>query len=171
MKQIKHTSLFYTIVAVAIIIFYLLDSTEILTLKIGTAHPILLIPLLISVSMAAREWVGLVFGGLIGILLDITAADTYCFNLVAFALIGCVCGLLCSYFVNDNIYSALVLSVCSSLAYFTVKWLVFFVFDGNADALQFFVNHSLLSAIYTSLFIVPFYYAIHFISKKTNYIS
>ena len=41
----------------------------------------------------------------------------------------------------------------------------------NADALQFFVNHSLLSAIYTSLFIVPFYYAIHFISKKTNYIS
>ena len=163
--------MFYTVVAVAIILFYLLDSTEILTLKIGTAHPILLIPLLVSVSMAAREWVGLIFGGFIGILLDVTAADTYCFNLIMFTLIGCICGLLCSYFVNDNIYSALVLSVCSSLAYFTVKWLVFFVFDGNTDVFQFLVNHSFLSAIYTSLFIVPFYYAIHFISKRTNYIS
>ncbi len=171
MKQIKHTSAFYTIVSVAIVLLYLLDSTEILTLKIGSSHPILLIPLLVSVSMAAREWVGLIFGCLVGILLDITAADTYCFNLIMFTLIGCVCGLLCSYFVNDNIYSALVLSICSSLAYFVIKWLVFFVFSGNPESLVYLVNHSLISAIYTSLFIVPFYYIIHFISKKTNYIT
>ncbi len=171
MKQIKHTSLFYTIVSIAIIMFYLLDSTEILTLKIGTAHPILLIPLLVAVSMAAREWVGLIFGCMTGFLLDITAANTYCFNLVLFSLIGCVCGLFCSYLVNDNIYSALVLSLCSSFAYFIIKWLVFFVFVGNPESLVYLVNHTLLSAIYTSLFIIPFYYIIHFISKKTNYIS
>lgn len=171
MKQIKHTSAFYTIVSVSIVLLYLLDSTEILTLKIGSSHPILLIPLLVSVSMVAREWVGLIFGCLVGILLDITAADTYCFNLIMFTIIGCVCGLLCSYFVNDNIYSALVLSICSSLAYFVIKWLVFFVFSGNPESLVYLVNHSLISAIYTSLFIVPFYYIIHFISKKTNYIT
>ncbi len=169
MKQIKHTSVFYTVISVATLLLYLLDSTEILTLKIGNAHPMLFIPLLVAVAMMAREWVGLVFGCVMGVLLDITAAGSYCFNLILFTLIGCVCGLFCSYLVNNNIYSALTLSVCSSLFYFIIKWLVFFVFRGNDDALMYLVNHTLISAIYSALFIIPFYYIVRFISKKTNY--
>ena len=171
MKHTKHTFIFYTFISVIALLLYILDSTGILTFKIGNTHPILLIPLLVAVSMAAREWVGLVFGGLLGILLDITSADSYCFNLILLSFIGCACGLFCSYVINNNIYSALILSLSSAFIYFTLKWLVFYVFDGNRDVFIFFVNYTLISAIYTALFIIPFYYLIRFISSKTNYIT
>ncbi len=168
MKTVKHTSTFYAIIAVLGLVIYLLDSTGIFTLSIGMAHPLLLLALLVAVAMNAREWAGLVLGALFGILLDITAANSYCFNLAALAIIGCGCGLLCSYFVNNNIYSALLLSLLSSITYFTLKWLLFTAF--NSGSLGYFINHSLISAAYTALFIIPFYYLVKFISKQTNYI-
>ncbi len=168
MKTVKHTSTFYIVIAVLGILLYLLDSTGIFTLAIGTAHPLLLLALLVAVAMNAREWAGLVFGALFGILLDITTANSYCFNLITLAIIGCICGLICSYFINNNIYSALVLSLLTSVAYFTLKWLLFTV--PNRGSFSYFINHSLISAAYTALFIIPFYYLVRFLSKKTNYI-
>lgn len=166
MKTAKHNQSFYLFAALLAFLLYLLDSTGLMTLRIATAHPLLLLPLTVAVAMRAREWAGLEFGGFLGILLDITAADSFCFNLVSLALIGCICGLLSSYYVNNNIYSALVLSLCSSLAYFTAKWLVFYVFSGRNSVFEYFVNYSLMSAIYTSLFILPFYYLVRFMSKR-----
>lgn len=170
MKTIKHSASFFTFVSIFALILYLLDTTGLLTLKIGTAHPLLLIPFLVAVSMTAREWVGLVFGALFGVMLDITAANSFCFNLVIMLIIGCVCGLLCSFVVNDNIYSSILLSLAAGLFYFVVKWLWFYVFSGRGEAFNYFITYALPSAAYTALFILPFYYLVKFVSKKTYYI-
>lgn len=170
MKTIKHNSSFFAFISVTALLLYLLDSTGIMTLRIGSAHPILLIPFLVATAMAAREWVGLLFGALFGILLDITAADSFCFNLILLLLIGCVCGLLCSFVVNDNIFAAILLSLCSGLFYYLVKWLWFYVFAGQTGALNYLISYALPSAAYTALFIIPFYYLVKFVSKKTYYI-
>lgn len=169
MKTVKHNLTFYSVVSVLGFLIYLFDSTGIITLKLGSAHPVLLIPLLVSVAMAAREWAGLVLGAFFGMLLDATGAESYCFNLLVFALIGTVCGLLSSYRVNDNIFSAIALSLGSSILYFVLKWAIFFLFAGHGDALEYLFTISLLSALYTAIFIIPFYYFTGFISKKTRY--
>ncbi len=170
MKTIKHSSSFFTFVSVFGFMLYLLDSTGVMTLKIGTAHPVLLIPFLVATAMAAREWVGLLFGAIFGIMLDITAASSFCFNLVILLLIGCICGLLCSYVVNDNIFSAIVLSLSAGLFYFLAKWLWFYIFSGRGEALNYLITYALPSAAYTALFILPFYYLVKFVSKKTYYV-
>lgn len=170
MKTKKHSPVFFVFVSLSAIILYLLDSTGIMTLKIGTAHPILLIPLLVAVSMTAREWIGLVFGAFFGILLDVSAADGFCFNLMIMLCIGTACGLLCSYVMNEHIYSAVVLSVCSALFYFLAKWLRFYVIGSKGDTLNYLITYSLPSAAYTALFILPFYYFVKSVSKRTHYI-
>ncbi len=169
MKTIKHNQSFFIFCVPVSLLLYLLDSTGIMTLKIGTAHPVLLIPFLVAVAMAAREWVGLCFGAWIGVLLDITGAECYFFNFLILLFLGCACGLMCSYLVNDNIYSAMLLSFGISIFYFAAKWLLFFVIGGKADAFKYLISYSLPSAAYTALFIIPFYYLVKFISKKTCY--
>ena len=170
MKTVKHTGAFYAWVISIGLALYLLDSASILTFRLFSLHPILLIPLLVSVAMTAREWAGLTVGAFFGILLDITAAGSYFFNLIVFSLIGCICGLLSAYRVNNNIYSAALLSLLSSVGYFSARWAVFCLFEGHGDTAQYFWRYSLPQAIYSALFIFAFYFLIRYISKRTHYI-
>ncbi len=171
MKTIKHSSTFFIITSVLGFLLFLLDSTGILSLRIGNAQPLYLLPLLVAVAMAGREWVGLIFGACFGILLDTIGAETFSFNMIVLTVIGCTCGLLCSYYVNDNIFAACVLSFFSHLCYFTLRWFFFYVCAGKAEALSYFALYCIPTVIYSSLFIIPFYYLIKFISKKTSYYS
>lgn len=170
MKVVKHTAGFYAWVISIGIALYLLDSANILTFKLFSIHPLLLIPLLVSVAMNAREWAGLTIGTFFGILLDITATGSYCFNLITFSIIGCVCGLLSSYRVNNNIYSAALLSLLSSVGYFSAHWFVFCFLLGHGDTAEYFWRYSLPQSIYSALFIFAFYFLIKYISKRTHYI-
>ena len=170
MKTVKHTLTFYISVFSLALALFVFDSTGILTLNLGTLHPLTLIPLLVAVGLTAREWAGLMLGTLFGVLLDITASGSYFFNLITLAVIGCVCGLLSSYRVNDNIYSALALSLFASISYFSLKWVCFCLIPAHRDVWGYLLKYALPSAIYTALFVIPFYYLIKYISKKTHYI-
>ena len=169
MKTIKHTSTFFIWVSAIGFALFLFDSTGILTLRMGDARPILLIPLLLADAMAAREWIGLIYGAVFGILLDTTGYESFCFNMIMLVIIGCLCGLLCSFYVNDNIYAAIVLSFIANLFYFVVRWFFFFVCAGRGESLIYFTRYSFPTIIYNTVFIVPFYFLIKYISKKTSY--
>ena len=169
MKSIKHTSTFFIWVSVIAFFLFLLESTGIVSFSMGRANPIILIPLLVAVSMAAREWIGLIFGAVFGILLDTVGYEKFCFNMIMLVIIGCLCGLLCSFYVNDNIYAAVVLFFFANLFYFTVRWFFFFVCAGKGEALTYFTKYCFPSIIYSTVLIVPFYFLIKYISKKTSY--
>lgn len=169
MKVKRHNQVFFAFSMPMAFLLYLLDSTGVITFKVGTAHPILLIPFLVAIAMATREWIGLYFGAALGLFLDITSADGYIFNFIMLILIGCICGLFSSHLVNDNIYSATALSFASCIFYFAAKWLIFFVFTGRGESLNYLITYALPSAAYSALFIVPFYYIIRAISRKTSY--
>ena len=72
--------------------------------------------------------------------------------------------------VNDNIYSALALSFFASISYFSLKWVCFCLIPAHRDVWGYLLKYALPSAIYTALFVIPFYYLIKYISKKTHYI-
>ncbi len=171
MKTVKHYMTFFALWGAVALLLYLLSSTGIVTLQIKNAQPMLLLPLIVSVAMAAREWPGLVFGALCGIMLDITAADSYFFNFLTLAVLGCACGLCCSYLLNDNFYAALVLSLGCAVCYFAAHWIVFYLAVGSPDSLKYLIRYSLPSAIYTTVFIIPFYFPVRFLSKKMSYVE
>ncbi len=152
----------------AIIIFavFLLRFSDIATLQIGYAIPILLIPIVISVSIFFGENATLLSALLAGLLMDCAAADTSCFNTVFFVLGSTACGVMANRFLNRNLKAAVCLSLGLSFAYFVLKYLIFFVFGGIAVNYDYFVLNLIPSAVYTALWIIPFY----FLQKKlSNY--
>lgn len=144
----------------------ILHYNNLFTLKIGNASPVIIIPFLIIVSFYSGMWRGVAFAFAYGIYMDAVAADTLCFNTLVLGLTICVCGVLITYFFNRNISSVLLLSICASVFYFLLKWLFLFVFAGVEHNLDYLFYYAFPSAIYTALFIIPFYYVAKLLNKN-----
>ncbi|MBR3594062.1 MAG: rod shape-determining protein MreD [Clostridia bacterium] len=169
MKTKKHTSTFYVWVSVIGFLLFTFDSTGLAPLNIGNARPLLLLPLLVAVAMAGREWIGLLFGAVFGILLDTIGAETLCFNMIALFIIGTVCGLLCAHYVNDNVYSAVALCFFSNLFYYVARWFFFYVCAGREEVFSYFFRYCVPTILYNTVFIIPFYFLLRYLSRRTSY--
>ncbi len=135
-----------------------------ITLAIGEAVPVILIPLALSIAVCHSENTGLLAGFFAGALMDSAAADTSLFNTV-FMVIGCaVCGILSARFFNRNLKAVICLSAGLSFGYFFAKYLIFFAFNSIAASYDYFVGYLIPSAVYTALWIIPFY----FLQKKLS---
>lgn len=139
------------------LLFFAFTYTELFPLKIVNAAPMLLVPLTVAIGFFYGEWAGFAAGMVMGILADAVAADTVCFNMIVLMLIGLATGILVNHYINKNIFSALMLSFAAAIIYFLFNWLIFFVAVGFAGKIQYFLYHSIPSAVYTTLFILPAY--------------
>ena len=146
----------------------ILHYSNLFSLKIGNASPVIIIPFLIIVSFYSGMWRGVFFAFIYGIYMDAVAADTLCFNTLVLGFIICICGILITYFFNRYISSVLLLSLCASVAYFGLKWLFLFLFAGIEHNLDYLFYYAFPSAIYTAIFALPFYYIAKFLNKNTN---
>lgn len=133
-----------------------------ITLALGQAVPILLIPLAVSIAIFFGEGVGLAAGLFIGIFMDSAASDATCFNTL-FLSIGCVaCGVMAFRFLNRNLKAAICLSAGMSFAYYLLRYVIFYAFRGIEVTYEYFVVNLIPSAVYTALWLIPFY----FLEKK-----
>lgn len=144
----------------------ILQRTPGLSLKIGTATPVLLIPMIVAVACFLREWTGFWFGLVCGIALDVFVEGSRCFHTVSFLLIGTLAGLLYHYIFNRNIKSAIIGGVIFSFMFCILRWLYLCVFKGDSSALIMLARYEVPSALYTSLFIIPFFYYTRWLSKR-----
>ncbi|MBR6743554.1 MAG: rod shape-determining protein MreD [Clostridia bacterium] len=145
-----------------ILLLYILRASGLLLLKIGDISPILLLPLVVSISLFFGEWNGAAAGFLVGLLMDTTTLGSSVFSCLCFMLIGLTCGVAANFYLNKNIKSALALSVCASFAYYLFKFLFLSIIAGTGIDGQYFASFVLPSIAYTSIFIIPFY----FLQKK-----
>ncbi len=143
--------------AAMFLLFFALTYTEVLPLKIVNAAPMLLVPLTVAIGFFYGEWAGFTAGMVMGIFADAVAADTVCFNMIVLMFVGLATGILVNHYINKNILSAIMLSFAASIVYFFLSWLIFFAAAGFAGKIQFFLYHSVPSAVYTALFILPAY--------------
>ncbi len=149
-----------------LVVAFLLRYSGTSILEIGKATPLILLPLAISIAIFYSENVALVTGLLTGIFMDSVSAESsvYC---TLFMVIGCaVCSVLSKRFFNRNLKAALCLSAGMSFLFFTLKYIIFFVFGGILVTFEYFIWYLIPSAIYTAAWILPFY----FLNKKlSNY--
>ncbi len=135
----------YTLIAAFII---LIQSTGLLTLQIGTASAVLVLPLTVYAGFYFGPYGAAVFGFLVGAATD-AYSSTLAFNTVFFMVGGFAAGLIMSHYFNRNTAAAAVMNFGGAGIYFFIKWLVVYAFrDPSAGFVL--LHFSLPSFIYTA---------------------
>ena len=123
------------------------------------SNPVTVIPFLVAFSIFNEEWASAFTGMAVGIVMDSSASQYSFFHTTIFMLIGLSSCLIIHYLFNNNVRSAIALSLLATLFYFLMRWLFFHAFSSSSyDSVFYLMHYALPSVIYTNLFIVPFYY-------------
>ncbi len=153
-NQILANAVNFSLIGVLFIFRY----SGLFVLNIGKATSILIIPLIVAIAIFFGEFSGFMAGLVAGVLLDTQVVGSSCFNIFALMLLGLLSGLLSTYLLNKNLKSAICLSFGATFLYFLSRYLVLFAFQGSPLNFNYFMSHLIPSVIYTSIFIIPFYY-------------
>jgi cell shape-determining protein MreD len=148
----------------AVIFFH---TSEIADISIKTATPFILLPLITAYSIFAPFGYSLAAGLISGAFIDSVSSRAYCFNTIMLMLIATFVCMASSYLFNKNIKSAAVLALITSGAYFIFLWLFFYSGTGSMeDSVGFLLKYAFPSAVYSAVFIFPFYYLCRFLADE-----
>lgn len=145
-------------------LFFLITYTDILDISIANASPMPLIPLIVTVGFYYGEWLGFSAGIICGIFVDAVTPHSVCFNTIFLLLVGCLTGALVKHLLNKNVFSAAVISLVSCILYFILK-LIFCIKIARGETYTYLLLYALPSAVYSAIFLVPFFYLGRLIKK------
>lgn len=160
-----HHHLYYSLVLWCFGVF-ILQRIEPFSFKIGTAYPLLLLPAVMVIACFLREWTGFFTGLLCGIALDTVTNGTQYFNTIIFMLFGAGVGLIFRFLLNRNIKAMIIVSALGSCLFFLLKWFFLDLLNGDPSASALLLRYYLPSAIYTSLFAIPFFYYVRWLCNR-----
>ena len=127
--------------------------------SIVTANPFSVFALLIAFSMFATEWSSCFAGLFLGIFMDSGSANGSIFYTAVFFLSALFVTVASRHIFNNNLRAALILCLICSVLLFGVRWLIFYGLNlGAAESIAFLFKSALPSAVYTTVFIIPFYF-------------
>lgn len=135
-------------------------------LSIKNAVPIMILPLITAFAMFSSVTDSTVAGLVAGVCMDSVSGGSVCFNAIVIMLSAVFVYLIANNLFNKNIRSAILLTIIVSLMYFLLKWIIMFAFNmGVKDNLAYLLYFIFPSVLYTTVFILPFYYVEKFITK------
>lgn len=147
-------------------IFAIVHYNGFFSIKIANANPIPAISLIVAVAFFSGMWRGVTMAFLFGMFMDTVVSGTICFNTLALTFSVLVCGVLITYFFNRNISAIIVLGFIGSAGYFVLKWFFLYFLRGVAGQEYYLFSFAIPSAIYTTIFIIPFYYIGKYFEKR-----
>lgn len=140
-------------------LLFLLHYSDVISISIKTATPIILLPLLCAFSIFSTPAAAAATGLVLGVCMDSAASGTLCFNAIVLMLSAALVSASSSRLFNRNLPSAVLLSFLLTLFYFILRWLIFYAFTVSAqDNLTYLLHYAFPSVIYTNVFIFPFYF-------------
>jgi len=125
-----------------------------------------LLPLTVVLGMFERETYGLYYGLLAGIMWDMNLGAGDGFNAFFFAFVGFFCGLLMTYLMMNNLITANILCVISTLLYFLLNWLFFVAVRGLDGGTSILIYQSLPTAALNIVTLPLYYYGVRAIMKN-----
>lgn len=159
MQQGKHKIKYAVVSFLLFFGFFLLHYSVNSDISVKTATPIILLPLLTAFSMFVSPGTAAATGLALGICMDGVASGALCFNAVVLMLSAAFISALSARLFNRNVRSAFLLTLIFGLAYFVLRWLVFYAFSvGARDNLYYLLHFAVPGVVYTVLFIFPFYF-------------
>lgn len=146
------------LIALAVLTFIFQNTGGLFPSPFGI-KAILLIPLTICIAMFEREFAGIFFGLLSGVMLDSFSSQSVVFNSLFFTVIGFTAGALITYLMRNNLLCATIMTAVASVFYSTLLFVVYSAFDPIENHFIFYLRYYLASAIFTVL-MTPVYYII-----------
>lgn len=129
------------------------------SIKIFRASPMSVLALLVALIMFSSELSGVLTGMGLGILLDSVSSTPIGFNTITLIIISFIATLVSHYLFNRNLKSALVLCLICAVLYFAARWLVGFALrEDVVGSFNYLLRYAAGSAVYTTLFVIPFFY-------------
>ncbi len=154
----------FALYGIASILVIMLQSTGMMTLQIGTASAVLILPLVVYAGFYFGVYGGAVIGFLSGTVTDVYSS-TLMYNTVALTVVGFFSGLIIARLFNRNFAAASVLNVSASVLYFFLKWLIVYAFKDPAPMFVF-TRFSLPSIVYTAAVGVLLFFLVNLILKN-----
>ncbi len=162
-NSITATKVLTAILFVFVCLFFCIGTID---LSIKNATPFTVLSLLTAYALFVSPTRSAVTGLAVGVFLDSTSGGTYCFNSVALMLISLFVCLIANNIFNKNLKASLVISLLASVTYFVLYWAIFYIIGCSLkESLTYLINFGLPSAVYTAVFILPFYYLFKFFQK------
>lgn len=145
-----------------------IQHSGVFTPSLFSAKAMLLIPALVSVAMFEKSMAGLFFGVLAGALWDFASPKGDGFFAVVLAVAGYFICVILTYFMRNNIYSAVIINTALSFFVNVFYWLWFIFSKGYESSVDVLFSFYLPSALFTCLFIFIYYYVAKLIVKITT---
>lgn len=152
-----------TLTFVFVCLFFSIGAID---LSIKNATPFTVLSLLTAYALFVSPTRSAVVGLAVGIFLDSTSGSTHCFNSIALMLITLFVCLIANNIFNKNLKASLIISLLAAVSYFVLYWGFFYIIGCSLrESLTYLINYGLPSAVYTAIFILPFYYLFKFFQK------
>ncbi len=165
-REQRRSYIYYSTVALMLAAVYFIQSSTPIIPAIFGVKPNPAFVLLIVFAMFGGEWAG-IFGGLaLGIATDVISAAPDGFNALFMMIVGLISALLSIYLFNRRLPAAMVLTGICSAAYYLALWLVEELPRGYDGVGFYLLRYSLPSAVYSFLFVFPFWFIIGTMSRQ-----
>lgn len=148
------------------VVFVLLGGSSNVNLTVSNATPLIPIALLISISIFYSEGIAVFSGFVFGAFIDSYSSLPFGTSSVFLLVAALASSLIIRHLFNNNLRSAIALCLMVSLLYFTLKWLIVYSSSDLESSIGYLVQFGMPSAVYTTVFVIPFYYLQKFIIRK-----
>ena len=139
----------YIAYSLELYLLFVLQQTPGLFPAIFGARPVLLFPLAISIAILEREMPAMVFGSVVGLLVDFGYGGALGFHALLLALICFFVSILCHTVLRVNLGTAVLMAVCTFILLVLMGWLYQFVGQGYAHAAYALWRHYVPKYFYT----------------------
>lgn len=153
--------------AVLIFIVLLFHGTNTFDFTVLGAVPMIPLALLVAISIFTNELSASLLGLLFGAVCDSVSTGGSFYHTVIFFCLALAVSFTAHYLFNNNIRSALLLCFLSGCIYYFFRWLLYYAFTNPIEGrLPYLLSVGLPSVIYTTIFVIPFYYLEKFLFNK-----
>ncbi len=129
------------------------------SLTLWGVSPILVLSLLTVYSSHSSITLTVTVSLICGVVTDSVSTEGYCFNTIAFLILGLSANLLAEYVFNRNLKATITLCFVLTLIYYLAYWVIFSAFVlTTSESMRYIFQWCFPSAIYTALLAIPFYF-------------
>ena len=140
-----------------IITFFIVEQVPNLIPSINNVKPIILLPIAIMIALFEGQKVGLVFGFVVGLFLDVGAVGVIGFNSAVMTCLGFLVGNTAQKIIKFNLITSIAFVIAFTSAFYMLHFVFKFLLHGYSDIAYTFLNHYIIGMLYT-VAISPFVY-------------
>ena len=166
--RVRESFLKYSGYILLITLVYAISTARgVLPTFFGT-KPLILIPLVLCIAMFEGDLCGATMGAVAGALMDAGSMSAFGFSAIFLLAFGFAAGFLITYFMRNNIFTALIICAGSAFLYGFFKWFFFYAIFRYDNAFYVLCRYYLPSAVYTLVFMPLFYFISILLVKRAR---